>query len=129
MPSPLGIGGGSRDGKGCTQGTKELLETVAHSPIFQSQCSPATPKTVPVSPSQQDTRPIAVSSPQGSRAPLPSTPTGCSGRQARETHPCPPSKGFLARNTSCMLGSLAYLHPHGTLIFSDSSELGFLPLP
>ncbi|XP_048116830.1 palmitoyltransferase ZDHHC18a [Alosa alosa] len=118
----------------CTQGTKELLEMVAHSPMFQSQCSPGTPKTVPLSPSQQDTRPLTIiSSPQGTRAPSPPT-TGCSGRQAPETHPCPSSRGFRrptlrAPNPGFLLGSPSYLHPHSALIFSDSPELGFLPLP
>ncbi|XP_063055113.1 palmitoyltransferase ZDHHC18a [Engraulis encrasicolus] len=255
----------------CTQGTKELLETVAHSSIFQGQCSPGSPKTAPLSssPSQQDTsllttpsssprgtgsfppllpssisRPLPASPPplssprsggcsmgrsmtgvtqpctasdlRSSRSavslsisPAASPPSGCSRRSSTSTtttitrdtqpgttptsqrgslsgepQPCathsiphggttsrtppvsrsrshshssslsPPTarcagragrrealpcatddKGFssrstlLASNPCCLLGTPAYLHPHGALIFSDSAELHFLPLP
>ncbi|KAI4889505.1 hypothetical protein NFI96_029708 [Prochilodus magdalenae] len=111
----------------CTQGTKELLESVAHSSLIQSTCTPATPKTAPVT---QEGLLSTVSSTLSASSRPP--PTGCSGRQARRPmdKSCPPggSKRATLHTHSFRLPSPPYLLSHSPLILSDAPDVGFIPL-
>ncbi|XP_072535929.1 palmitoyltransferase ZDHHC18a isoform X2 [Salminus brasiliensis] len=107
----------------CTQSTKELLESVAHSSLVQSTCTPATPKTAPVT---QESLLITVSSTLSASGRPP--PTGCSGRQARRPtdKTCPPRGS--KHKTSFRLPSPPYALSHSPLILSDAPDVGFIPL-
>ncbi|XP_030638055.1 palmitoyltransferase ZDHHC18a [Chanos chanos] len=113
----------------CTQGTKELLESVAHSSLLRSPCNPGTPKTAPAS---QESWLSTVS---GAPTPSPgSPPSGCSGRQARRPidNPCPQKAGrravLHASRPAFHLPSPPYSLTHNPLIFSDAPNVGFIPL-
>ncbi|ROJ29295.1 putative palmitoyltransferase ZDHHC14 [Anabarilius grahami] len=112
----------------CTQGTKELIESMAHSTVIQSTCTPGTPKTAPVTQeSLLSTISIAVSPP--------SKPSiGCSDRQARRPTDMPcPQRGnkraaLHAHKPMLRLPSPPYSLGHSQLIFSDAPDMGFIPL-
>ncbi|XP_056094917.1 palmitoyltransferase ZDHHC18a isoform X3 [Rhinichthys klamathensis goyatoka] len=112
----------------CTQGTKEFIESMAHSTVIQSTCTPGTPKTAPVTrESPLSTVSIMVSPPS-----KPST--GCSGRQARRPTdmPCPQRGNKRAalhtHKPVLRLPSPPYSLGHSPLIFSDAPDMGFIPL-
>ncbi|XP_067304458.1 palmitoyltransferase ZDHHC18a isoform X1 [Pseudorasbora parva] len=110
----------------CTQGTKELIESMAHSTVIQSTCTPGTPKTAPVT--QESLISTITISP-------PSKPsTGCSGRQARRPTdmPCPQKENKRAalhtHKPMLRLPSPPYSLSQSPLIFSDAPDMGFIPL-
>ncbi|XP_036443279.1 palmitoyltransferase ZDHHC18a isoform X3 [Colossoma macropomum] len=113
----------------CTQGTKELLESVAHSSLIQSTCTPATPKTALVT---QESLLSTVSSTLSASSRPP--PTGCSGQQARRPmdKSCPPRGSKRAslhtHKASFRLPSPPYSLSHSPLILSDAPDVGFIPL-
>uniref|UniRef100_A0A8C1U7P5 Palmitoyltransferase n=1 Tax=Cyprinus carpio TaxID=7962 RepID=A0A8C1U7P5_CYPCA len=113
----------------CTQSTKELLESVAHSTMIQSTCTPGTPKTTPVTQeSLLSTVSITVS--PSSKSP----PTGCSGRQARRPIDVPCSQrgskqaALLTHKTMLRVSSPPYSLGHSPIILSDAPDMGFIPL-
>ncbi|XP_051577890.1 palmitoyltransferase ZDHHC18a isoform X2 [Myxocyprinus asiaticus] len=113
----------------CTRGTKEFLETVAHSSVIQSTCAPGTLKTTPLTQENLlSTISITVSPP--SRPPY----TSCSGRQARRPMdmPCPQrgSKRAALHTHKPMLHlpTPPYSLSHSPLILSDAPNTGFIPL-
>lgn len=112
----------------CTQGAKELLESVSRSLVVKSSCSSATCKTTQVT--QENLLTTTVSSNFKSQSGRPST--SCFGRQ--KPHPtdraCPQQmskKSTLDAQTLSVHLSL-YSISHGSLILSDASDMGFLPL-
>ncbi|XDV40537.1 hypothetical protein PO909_009605 [Leuciscus waleckii] len=112
----------------CTQGTKEIIESMAHSTVIQSTCTPGTPKTAPVTQeSLLSTVSIMVSPPS-----KPSS--GCSGRQARRPTdmPCPQrgnKRAALHTHKPVLhLPNSPYSLGHSPLIFSDAPDMGFIPL-
>ncbi|RXN04854.1 palmitoyltransferase ZDHHC18 isoform X1 [Labeo rohita] len=113
----------------CTQSTKELLESMAHSTVIQSTCAPGTPKTAPVT---QESLLSTISSTVSPPNRPPST--GCSGRQARRPIDVPCSqrenKRAALHNHKPMLHvpSPPYSVGHSPLILSDAPDMGFIPL-
>ncbi|KAK2854722.1 hypothetical protein Q7C36_006591 [Tachysurus vachellii] len=111
----------------CTQCAKELLESVSHSSMIQSSCSSATTKTTPVT---QENLLITVSNSLKSPSGRPSTI--CCGRQ--EHHPkdesCPQqmSEKFTLDAQILSFHRSLYSGSHGSVILSDTSDMGLLPL-
>ncbi|XP_057196191.1 palmitoyltransferase ZDHHC18a isoform X2 [Triplophysa rosa] len=111
----------------CTQGTKEFLESVAHSTVIQSTCAPGAPKTTPVT-QEGVLGTITVSSP--SRPP----PTGCTACQAqRPINTSCSQRGskqadLHTHNPTIRLPSPPYTFNHRTLVLSDAPDVGFIPL-
>ncbi|XP_016401597.1 palmitoyltransferase ZDHHC18-like isoform X2 [Sinocyclocheilus rhinocerous] len=117
------------DANMCTQGTKELLESMAHSTVIQSTCAPGTPKTAPVTQeSLLRTVSITVSPPNRPHS------TGCSGRQAR--HPIDVSCSQKGNKRAALhthkpmlhVPSTPYSHGRSPLTLSDAPDMGFIPL-
>ncbi|KAK3572009.1 hypothetical protein QTP86_022175 [Hemibagrus guttatus] len=111
----------------CTQGAKELLESVSHSAVVQSSCSSATPKTTPVT---QENLLITVSNTL--KSPSGRSSTSCCGRQKH--HPtdesCPQqmSEKVTLDAQALSFHLSLYSGSHGSVILSDASDMGFLPL-
>lgn len=112
----------------CTQGAKELLESASHSSsVVKSSCSSATPKTTSVT---QDNLLTVVSSTHKSPSGKPST--SCFGRQKHHLtdKTCPQQTSKKATPDAQAVGFHLSLYSvnHSSLILSDASDMGFLPL-
>ncbi|KAF4102999.1 hypothetical protein G5714_015882 [Onychostoma macrolepis] len=113
----------------CTQGTKELLESMAHSTVIQSTCSPGTPKTAPVT-QESLLRTVSITVSPPNRPPS----TGCSGHQARRPIDVPCSQrgnkraALHTHKPLLRVPSPPYSLGHSPLILSDAPDMGFIPL-
>ncbi|XP_047667007.1 palmitoyltransferase ZDHHC18a isoform X2 [Tachysurus fulvidraco] len=117
-----------KDTNMCTQCAKELLESVSHSSMIQSSCSSATTKTTPVT---QENLLITVSNSLKSPSGRPST--SCCGRQKhhpKDDESCPQqmSEKFTLDAQILSFHHSLYSGSHGSVIFSDPSDMGLLPL-
>ncbi|KAF4088008.1 hypothetical protein AMELA_G00077860 [Ameiurus melas] len=112
----------------CTQGAKELLESVSCSSVVKSSCSSATRKTTQVT--QENLLTTTVSSTFKSQSGRPST----SRFERQKPHPmdkaCPQHMSKKATLDAQALSVHLSLNciSHGSLILSDASDMGFLPL-
>ncbi|XP_058603267.1 palmitoyltransferase ZDHHC18a isoform X1 [Onychostoma macrolepis] len=117
------------DANMCTQGTKELLESMAHSTVIQSTCSPGTPKTAPVT-QESLLRTVSITVSPPNRPPS----TGCSGHQARRPIDVPCSQrgnkraALHTHKPLLRVPSPPYSLGHSPLILSDAPDMGFIPL-
>ncbi|XP_016358006.1 palmitoyltransferase ZDHHC18-like [Sinocyclocheilus anshuiensis] len=113
----------------CTQGTKELLESMAHSTVIQSTCAPGTPKTTPV-PQESLLSTVSITVSPSSKSPS----TGCSGRQARRPIDVPCSQrgnkqaALHTHKPMLRVSSPPYSLGHSPIILSDTPDMGFIPL-
>lgn len=107
----------------CTQGAKELLESISHSSVVKSSCCSATPKTTTVTRENLLTTILStLKSPSGGSS------TNCFGRQ--KNHPTDEQmskQATLDAQTPSFHISL-YSVSHSSLILSDASDMGFHPL-
>ncbi|KAM8826919.1 palmitoyltransferase ZDHHC18a isoform 1-T1 [Synchiropus picturatus] len=111
----------------CTQGTKDMLERMVHSPDFRCLCPPGTPKTSPLG--------VEVSG--STTLPEDDSPTpGCAPQHARSPGmaSCPPFTRNSKRdslhsiNPAFRLASPSPSLSRATMILGDSTETGFVPL-
>ncbi|XP_016427527.1 palmitoyltransferase ZDHHC18-like [Sinocyclocheilus rhinocerous] len=113
----------------CTQGTKELLESMAHSTVIQSTCAPCTPKTTPV-PQESLLSTVSITVSPSSKSPS----TGCSGRQARRPIDVPCSQrgnkqaALHTHKPMLRVSSPPYSLGHSPIILSDTPDMVFIPL-
>ncbi|XP_016143529.1 palmitoyltransferase ZDHHC18a [Sinocyclocheilus grahami] len=113
----------------CTQGTKELLESMAHSTVIQSTCAPDTPKTTPV-PQESLLRTVSITVSPSSKSPS----TGCSVCQARCPIDAPCSQrgnkqaALHTHKPMLRVSSPPYSLGHSPIILSDTPDMGFIPL-
>lgn len=108
----------------CTQGTKEFIESVAHSTVIQSTCAPGTLKTIPVhQESVLRTISITVSPPAGFTGHHPRRPIdmSCPHRGSKPA-------ALHTHKSMLPLPSPSYTFNDSPLILSDAPDVGFIPL-
>ncbi|XP_052475344.1 palmitoyltransferase ZDHHC18-A isoform X1 [Carassius gibelio] len=111
-----------KDTNMCTQGTKELLESVAHSAVIQSTCTPGTPKTTPVTQeSLPSTFSITVSPSSKSPSAGCSIDVPCSQRGNKQA-------ALHNHKTMLRVSSPPFSLGHSPIILSDAPDMGFIPL-
>ncbi|KTF74109.1 hypothetical protein cypCar_00030197 [Cyprinus carpio] len=117
------------DANMCTQGTKELLQSMALSTVIQSTCTPGTPKTAPVT-QESLLRTVSITVSPPNRPPS----TGCSGHQAQRPIDVSCSQKGNKRSAHhthkpmLRVSSPPYSLSHSPLILSDGPDMGFIPL-
>lgn len=108
----------------CTQGTKEFIESVAHSTVIQSTCAPGTLKRIPVhQESVLRTISITVSPPAGFTGHHPRRPIdmSCPHRGSKPA-------ALHTHKSMLPLPSPSYTFNDSPLILSDAPDVGFIPL-